>query len=107
MGRRKTHLVSGISVLQMYCSTRGARFIPLTELEKYCLYTFSECKLVEMGYSHLKNVSLLKWDIHMKKIVSALLIVWSQVVPEQEVKHRLNTRHVIIAHNTIMHRSLA
>merc|ERR1719209_739345 len=32
-------LVSGISVLHMYCSTRGARFIPLTELEKYCLYT--------------------------------------------------------------------
>ena len=32
-----THLVSGISVLHMYCSTRGARFIPLTELEKYCL----------------------------------------------------------------------
>ena len=32
-----SYLVSGISVLQIYCSTRGARFIPFTELEKYCL----------------------------------------------------------------------
>ena len=38
-GGKGTNLVSGISVLHMYCSTKGARFIPLTELEKYCLYT--------------------------------------------------------------------
>ena len=39
-GGKGTNLVSGISVLHMYCSTKGARFIPLTELEKYCLYTY-------------------------------------------------------------------
>jgi hypothetical protein len=31
---RLWHLVRGISVRQMYCSTSGARFAPLTELEK-------------------------------------------------------------------------
>ena len=63
-GRQITYLVSGISVLHMYCSTRGARFIPLTELEKYCLYTFSEM--------HVKNGSTLKWDSPEEDHVLAL-----------------------------------
>ena len=63
-GGKGTNLVSGISVLHMYCSTKGARFIPLTELEKYCLYTFSEM--------HVKNGSTLKWDSPEEDHVLAL-----------------------------------